>query len=176
MSVLRNFLIFVGVVVLLIVGWRRHADHQESVQLRQAFDDRHIPLIIDHLMASTKYAEDLRQAGYNIPPDGAIIHLGGMEFLGIPGELLFYIRGTGESSIRLQFDILSSEEEIDAYYILDSSLNIDSTRYSQLNDQGIREDVTISSEDEQRLLAIIQSEIHDLIDRMEEQLYGEEES
>ena len=42
------------------------------MQLKTSFEERDNIAVLRRLMASEKYASDIRKAGYVVPPDGAI--------------------------------------------------------------------------------------------------------
>ena len=59
------------------------------MQLKTSFEERDNIAVLQRLMASGKYAPDIRKAGYVIPPDGAIRLDGGIDSIEIKGDIGF---------------------------------------------------------------------------------------
>ena len=71
----KNILIFICSVCLLVAGFNLYLNYQsqqEFLQLKEDFKRDDKIIVLEQLMASEKYASDIRKAGYIIPPDGAI--------------------------------------------------------------------------------------------------------
>ena len=75
MSGLKKILIVIGSVIALVTGlnlYFQYQNHQEHMQLKTSFEESDNIVVLQRLMASEKYAPDIRKAGYVVPPDGAI--------------------------------------------------------------------------------------------------------
>ena len=75
MSGLKKILIVIGSVIALATGlnlYFQYQNHQEHMQLKTSFEERDNIAVLQCLMASEKYAYDIRKAGYVVPSDGAI--------------------------------------------------------------------------------------------------------
>lgn len=57
-------------------------------------------------------------------------------------------------------------------FILDKNLNLIDSSYSQQNDNGKREIVSVSLSEEERLLKIVQKELEAFMQKMYQTLYG----
>ena len=73
--------------------------------------------------------------------------------------------------VSVLFETMVNEEQINAYYILDNQLTIKRRYYSHINNQNIKERVTIPQAEEERLLKIIQKELEDFMEKMYHTLY-----
>lgn len=82
-------LIFIYSVVFIVVGVKlyfNYQSHQEFLQLKEDFKRDNKITVLEQLMASEKYATDIRKAGYIIPPDGVVLLDGGINPLEIEGD------------------------------------------------------------------------------------------
>lgn len=98
----KNMLIFICFVVFLVVGIKLYFNdqsHQEFLQLKEDFKRDDKITVLEQLMASEKYATDIRKAGYIIPPDGAIRLDGGINPLEIEGDLHLKIAHPGGNEV-----------------------------------------------------------------------------
>ena len=81
-----KILIVIGSVIVLVTSlnlYFQYQNHQEHTQLKTSFEERDNIVVLQHLMASEKYAPDIRKAGYVVPPDGAIRLDGGIDSIEI---------------------------------------------------------------------------------------------
>ena len=174
MSGLKKILIVIGSVIALATGlnlYFQYQNHQEHMQLKTSFEERDNIVVLQHLMASGKYASDIRKPGYVVPPDGAIRLDGGIDSIGIKGDIDFKMLNLGRDEISVLFETRVNEEKIDAYYILDHQLTIKRSYYSYISNQN-KESVTISQAEEERLLKIVRKELKAFLDKMYQTLYG----
>ena len=98
MSGLKKMLIVIGSVIALATGlnlYFQYQNHQEHMQLKTSFEERDNIAVLQRLMASGKYAPDIRKAGYVIPPDGAIRLDGGIDSIEIKGDIDLKVSWTG---------------------------------------------------------------------------------
>ena len=98
----KNMLIFICSVAFLVVGiklYLNYQSHQEFLQLKESFKQDDKIAVLEHLLASEKYAADIRKAGYIIPPDGAIRFDGGINPLEIEGDLHLKIAHPGGNEV-----------------------------------------------------------------------------
>ena len=175
MSGLKKILIVIGSVIALATGlnlYFQYQNHQEHMQLKTSFEERDNIVVLQHLMASGKYASDIRKAGYVVPPDGAIRLDGGIDSIGIKGDIDLDISNPGRNEVTVLFETTAKEEKIDVYYILDNQLTIKRSYYSNISNQKIKESVDISQAEEERLLKIVQKELEDFMEKMYQTLYG----
>ena len=175
MSGLKKILIVIGSVIALATGlnlYFQYQNHQEHMQLKTSFEERDNIAVLQRLMASEKYASDIRKAGYVVPPDGAIRLDGGIDSIEIKGDIDFKISHPGRNEVTVLFEITAKEEKIDVYYILDNQLTIKRSYYSNISNQKIKESVDISQAEEERLLKIVQKELEDFMEKMYQTLYG----
>ncbi len=90
MSRPRKIRILLDSVLVLVVGinlYFQYQSHQERFQLKASFEEQDNIAVLQHLTDSEKYAPDMRKAGYVIPPDGAIRLDGGIDSIGIKGDI-----------------------------------------------------------------------------------------
>ena len=73
--------------LLAIPSYFAYNHFRQSSTLKEAFEKNERIEVLHHLMASGKYASDIRKAGYTIPSDGAIRLDGVIYPLEIEGEL-----------------------------------------------------------------------------------------
>ena len=177
MSGLKKILIVIGSVIALATGlnlYFQYQNHQEHMQLKNSFEERDNIAVLQHLMASEKYASDIRKAGYVVPPDGAIRLDGVIYPLEIEGELHLKISPPKKDAKDFQLFFITQVNEKQTYvaFILDKNLNLIDSSYSQQNDNGKREIVSVSQSEEDYLLRSVQSEIDDFMKKMYQTLYG----
>ena len=175
MSGLKKILIVIGSIIALATGFNlyfQYQNHQEHMQLKTFFEERDNLAVLQRLMASGKYASDIRKAGYVIPPDGAIRLDGGIDSIEIKGDIDLDISNPGKNEVTVLFETTVKEEKIDVYYILDNQLTIKRSYYSNISNQKIKESVDISQAEEERLLKIVQKELEAFMEKMYQTLYG----
>ena len=177
MSGLKKILIVIGSVIALATGlnlYFQYQNHQEYMQLKTSFEERDNIAVLQRLMASEKYASDIRKAGYVVPPDGAIRLDGVIYPLEIEGELHLKISPPKKDAKDFQLFFITQVNEKQTYvaFILDKNLNLIDSSYSQQNGNGKREIVSISQAEEDYLLRSVQSEIDDFMKKMYQTLYG----
>ena len=177
MSGLKKMLIVIGSVIALATGlnlYFQYQNHQEHMQLKTSFEERDNIAVLQRLMASGKYAPDIRKAGYVIPPDGAIRLDGVIYPLEIEGELHLKISPPKKDAKDFQLFFITqvNEKQTHITFILDKNLNLIDSSYSQQNDNGKREIVSVSQSDEDYLLKSVQSEIDAFMKKMYQTLYG----
>ena len=174
MSGLKKILIVIGSVIALATGlnlYFQYQNHQEHMQLKTSFEERDNIAVLQRLMASEKYAPDMRKAGYVVPPDGAIRLDGGIDSIGIKGDIDLKMLNPSRDEVLILFETMVNEEQINAYYILDNQLTLKRSYYSHIRNQK-KESVNISQAEEERLLKIVQKELKSFLDKMYQTLYG----
>lgn len=175
MSRPRKIRILLASVLALVVGitlYSQYQSHQEWFQLKTSFEEKDTIAVLKHLTASGKYASDMRKAGYIVPPDGAIRLDGGIDSIGIKGDIDFKMLNLGRDEISVLFETRVNEEKINVYYILDNQLTLKRSYYSHISNQKKKEDVNISQAEEERLLKIVRKELKAFLDKMYQTLYG----
>ena len=174
MSGLKKMLIVIGSVIALATGlnlYFQYQNHQEHMQLKTSFEERDNIAVLQRLMASGKYAPDIRKAGYVIPPDGAIRLDGGIDSIGIKGDIDLKISYRGRG-VTAYFEIEIDGKITSVLYELDKNLDIVSSAYFQTNEKNKNERVTIPQAEEERLLKIVQKELEAFMKKMYQTLYG----
>ena len=174
MSGLKKMLIVIGSVIALATGlnlYFQYQNHQEHMQLKTSFEERDNIAVLQRLMASGKYAPDIRKAGYVIPPDGAIRLDGGIDSIEIKGDIDLKISYRGRG-VTAYFEIEIDGKITSVLYELDKNLDIVSSAYFQINEKNINERVTIPKVEEERLLKIVQKELEAFMKKMYQTLYG----
>ena len=174
MSGLKKILIVIGSVIALATGlnlYFQYQNHQEHMQLKTSFEERDNIAVLQRLMASGKYAPDIRKAGYVIPPDGAIRLDGGIASIEIKGDIDLKISYRGRG-VTAYFEIEIDGRITSVLYELDKNFDITSSAYFQINERNINERVTIPQAEEERLLKIVQKELDDFMKKMYQTLYG----
>ncbi|MDU8971455.1 MAG: thiol-disulfide isomerase [Streptococcus sp.] len=174
MSRCRKIRILLASVLALVVGitlYFQYQSHQERFQLKTSFEEKDTIAVLKHLTASGKYASDMRKAGYIVPPDGAIRLDGGIDSIGIKGDINLKMSNPRRDEVSVLFETMVNEEKIDAYYILDHQLTLKRRYYSYISNQK-KEGVTISQAEEERLLKVVQKELKAFLDKMYQTLYG----
>ena len=167
-----KWLIVLSLFLLAIPLYFVYNHSQQSSALKEAFEKNKRIEVLQRLMASEKYAPDIRKAGYVVPPDGAIRLDGGIDSIGIKGDIDLKISNPGRNEVTVLFETTAKEEKIDVYYILDNQLTIKRSYYSNISNQKIKESVDISQAEEERLLKIVQKELEDFMEKMYQTLYG----
>ena len=175
MSRLKKILIVIGSVIALATGlnlYFQYQNHQEHMQLKTSFKERDNIAVLQRLMASEKYASDIRKAGYVVPPDGAIRLDGGIDSIEIKGDINLKISHPGRNGVTAYFEIEIDGRITSVLYELDKNFDITSSAYFQINEKNINERVNISQSEEERLLKIVQKELEDFMETMYQTLYG----
>ena len=170
MSRPRKIRILLASVLALVVGINLYS-HQERFQLKTSFEEKDTIAVLQRLMDSGKYASDMRKAGYIVPPDGAIRLDGGIDSIGIKGDIDLKIVNPARDEVSVLFETMVNEEKINAYYILDHQLTLRRRYYSNISNQK-KESVNISQAEEERLLKIVQKELKAFLAKMYQTLYG----
>ena len=170
MSRPRKIRILLASVLALVVGINLYS-HQERFQLKTSFEEKDTTAVLQHLTASGKYASDMRKAGYIVPPDGVIRLDGGIDSIGIKGDIDLKMSNPRRDEVSVLFETMVNEEKINAYYILDHQLTLKRRYYSYISNQK-KEDVNISQAEEERLLKIVRKELKAFLDKMYQTLYG----
>ena len=174
MSRPRKIRIILASVIALVVGinlYFQYQSHQERFQLKASFEEQDNIAVLQHLMDSGKYASDMRKAGYIVPPDGAIRLDGGIDSIGIKGDIDLKMLNPSRDEVSVLFETMVNEEKINAYYILDHQLTLRRRYYSNISNQK-KESVNISQAEEERLLKIVRKELKAFLDKMYQTLYG----
>ena len=174
MSGLKKILIVIGSVIALATGlnhYFQYQNQQEHTQLKTSFEERDNIAVLQRLMASEKYAPDIRKAGYAVPPDGDIRLDGGIDSIGIKGDIDLKMLNPSRDEVSVLFETMVNEEQINAYYILDNQLTLKRSYYSHIRNQN-KESVNISQAGEERLLKIVRKELKAFLDKMYQTLYG----
>lgn len=174
MSRPRKIRILLASVLALVVGlnlYFQYQSHQERFQLKASFEKKDNIAVLQRLMDSGKYASDMRKAGYVVPLDGAVRLDGGINSIGIKGDIDLKIVNPGRDEVSVLFETMVNEEKINAYYILDNQLTLKRSYYSHISNQN-KESVTISQDEEERLLKIVRKELKAFLDKMYQNLYG----
>ena len=175
MSGLKKILIVIGSVITLATGlnhYFQYQNQQEHTQLKTSFEERDNIAVLQRLMASEKYAPDIRKAGYAVPPDGDIRLDGGIDSIGIKGDIDLDISNPGRNGVNAYFEIEIDGKITSALYELDKNFDLVSSAYFQINEKNINERVTIPQAEEERLLKIVQKELKAFLDKMYQTLYG----
>ena len=174
MSGLKKMLIVIGSVIALATGlnlYFQYQNHQEHMQLKTSFEERDNIAVLQRLMASGKYAPDIRKAGYVIPPDGAIRLDGGIDSIEIKGDIDLKI-SYRRRGVTAYFEIEIDGKITSVLYELDKNFDLVSSSYFQVNENNIKESVNTSPAEEERLLKIVRKELKAFLDKMYQTLYG----
>ena len=175
MSGLKKILIVIGSVIALATGlnlYFQYQNHQEYMQLKTSFEERDNIAVLQRLMASEKYASDIRKAGYVVPPDGAIRLDGGIDSIEIKGDIDLKISNPGRNGVTAYFEIEIDGKITSVLYELDKNFDLTSSAYFQINEKNINERVTIPKVEEERLLKIVQKELDGFMKKIYQTLYG----
>lgn len=174
MSRCRKIRIVICSVIALATGlnlYFLYQNYQEQFQLKASFEEQDNIAVLQHLMDSGKYASDMRKAGYIVPPDGAIRLDGGIDSIGIKGDIDLKMLNPSRDEVSVLFETMVNEEKINVYYILDNQLTLKRSYYSYIRNQK-KESVNISQAEEERLLKIVRKELKAFLDKMYQTLYG----
>ena len=174
MSGHKKILIVIASVIVLVTGltlYFQYQSHQEYLQLKTSFEERDNIVVLQRLMASEKYAPDIRKAGYVVPPDGAIRLDGGIASIEIKGDIDLKISYRGRG-VTAYFEIEIDGKITSVLYELDKNFDITSSAYFQINEKNINERVNISQSEEERLLKIVQKELESFMKKIYQTLYG----
>ena len=174
MSRCRKIRIVIGSVIALATGlnlYFQYQSHQEQFQLKASFEEQDNIAVLQHLMDSGKYTSDMRKAGYIVPSDGAIRLDGGIDSIGIKGDIDLKILNPSRDEVSVLFETMVNEEKINAYYILDNHLTLKRSYYSHIRNQK-KESVNISQAEEEHLLKIVRKELKAFLDKMYQTLYA----
>jgi len=169
-----KWLIIVSFILLVISFYLTNKNFQESSTLKTAFEKQDRIEALHYLMRSEKYASQIREAGYIIPSDGAIRLDGVIYPLEIEGEVHLKISPPQKDAKDFQLFFITQVNEKQTYvaFVLDKDLNLIYSNYSQDNDSGKREGVSISQSEEDRLLKIVRGEIDGFMENMYRILYA----
>ena len=169
-----KLLIVLFLFLLAIPLYFTYNHFQQSSVLKEAFEKNERLEVLNRLTASEKYAPDIRKAGYVVPPDGAIRLDGVIYPLEIEGELHLKISPPKKDAKDFQLFFITqvNEKQTHITFILDKNLNLIDSSYSQQNDNGKREIVSVSQSEEDYLLKSVQSEIDAFMKKMYQTLYG----
>ena len=167
-----KWLIVLSLFLLAIPLYFVYNHSQQSSALKEAFEKNKRIEVLQCLMASEKYASDIRKAGYTIPPDGAIRLDGGIDSIEIKGDIDLDISNPGRNGVTAYFRIEIDGKITSVLYELDKNFDLVSSAYFQINEKNIKESVNISQSEEERLLKIVQSEIDGFMKKMYQTLYG----
>ena len=174
MSRPRKIRIMLASVLALVAGinlYFQYQSHQERFQLKASLEEQDTIAVLKHLTASGKYASDMGKAGYIVPPDGAIRLDGGIDSIGIKGDIDLKMLNPSRDEVSVLFETMVNEEKINVYYILDNQLTLKRSYYSHIRNQK-KESVNISQAEEERLLKIVRKELKAFLDKMYQTLYG----
>lgn len=168
-----KLLIVLSLFLLAIPLYFTYNHFRQSGALKESFEKNERIEVLHHLMASGKYASDIRKAGYVVPPDGAIRLDGVIYPLEIEGDLHLKISPPKEDAKDFQIFFITqvNEKQTHITFILDKNLNLIDSSYSQQNDNGKREIVSVSQSEEDYLLKSVQSEIDAFMKKMYQILY-----
>ena len=167
-----KLLIVLFLFLLAIPLYFTYNHFQQSSVLKEAFEKNERIEVLHHLMASEKYAPDIRKAGYVVPPDGAIRLDGGIDSIEIKGDIDLDISNPGQNGVTAYFRIEVDGKITSVLYELDKNFDLVSSAYFQINEKNIKESVTIPQAEEERLLKIVQKELEDFMEKMYQTLYG----
>ena len=167
-----KWLIVLFLFLLAIPSYFAYNHFRQSSTLKEAFEKNERIEVLQRLMASEKYASDIRKAGYTIPPDGAIRLDGGIDSIEIKGGIDLKISHPGRNGVTAYFEIEIDGKITSVLYELDKNFDITSSAYFQINEKNINERVTIPQAEEERLLNIVQKEFEAFMEKMYRTLYG----
>ena len=167
-----KLLIVLSLFLLAIPLYFTYNHFQQSSVLKEAFEKNERIEVLHHLMASGKYASDIRKAGYVVPPDGAIRLDGGIDSIEIKGDIDLNISNPGQNGVTAYFRIEIDGKITSVLYELDKNFDLVSSAYFQINEKNIKESVTIPQAEEERLLKIVQKELEAFMQKMYQTLYG----
>ena len=167
-----KWLIVLFLFLLAILSYFAYNHFRQSSTLKEAFEKNERIEVLQRLMASEKYASDIRKAGYVVPPDGAIRLDGGIASIEIKGDIDLDISNPGRNGVTAYFRIEIDGKITSVLYELDKNFDLVSSSYFQVNENNIKESVTVSQAEEERLLKIVRKELKAFLDKMYQTLYG----
>ena len=169
-----KWLIIVSFILLVIPLYLTFKNSQESSTLKTAFEKQDRIEALHYLMTSEKYASQIRKAGYIIPSDGAIRLEVVVYPLEIEGDVHLKISPPQKDAKDFQLFFVTQVNDKQTYvaFVLDKDLNLVYSNYSQDNDSGKREGVSISQSEEERLLKIVRGEIDGFMENIYRILYA----
>ena len=167
-----KWLIVFFLFLLAIPSYFAYNHFRQSSTLKEAFEKNERIEVLHHLMASERYASDIRKAGYVVPPDGAIRLDGGIDSIEIKGDIDLNISNPGRNGVTAYLRIEIDGKITSVLYELDKNFDLVSSAYFQINEKNIKESVTIPQAEEERLLKIVQKELEDFMETMYQTLYG----
>ena len=167
-----KWLIVLFLFLLAIPSYFAYNHFRQSSTLKEAFEKNERIEVLHRLMASEKYAPDIRKAGYVVPPDGAIRLDGGIDSIEIKGDIDLDISNPGKNGVTAYFRIEIDGKITSVLYELDKNFDIVSSAYFQINEKNIKESVIIPQAEEERLLKIVQKELDGFMEKMYQTLYG----
>ena len=168
-----KWLIVLFLFMLAIPLYFTYNHFRQSSALKESFEKNERIEVIHRLTSSEKYASDIRKAGYTIPSDGAIRLDGVIYPLEIEGELHLKISPPKNDAKDFQLFFITqiNEKQTHVAFILDKNLNLIDSSYSQQNDNGKREIISVSQSEEAYLLKSVQREIDAFMKKMYQILY-----
>lgn len=121
-----KWLIIVSFILLVIPLYLAYKNSQESSTLKTAFEKQDKVEVLHYLMASEKYASQIRKAGYIIPSDGAIRLDGVIYPLEIEGEVHMKISPPQKDAkdFQLFFTTQINKKQTFVAFVLDKKLNL----------------------------------------------------
>ena len=121
-----KWLIIVSFILLVIPLYLTFKNSQESSTLKTAFEKQDKVEVLHYLMASEKYASQIRKAGYIIPSDGAIRLDGVIYPLEIEGEVHLKISPPQKDAkdFQLFFTTQINKKQTFVAFVLDKKLNL----------------------------------------------------
>ena len=167
-----KWLIVLFLFLLAIPLYFTYNHFQQSSVLKEAFEKNERIEVLHRLMASEKYVPDIRKAGYVVPPDGAIRLDGGIDSIGIKGDIDLKMSNLGRNGVTAYFRIEIDGKITSVLYELDKNFDLVSSAYFQINEKNIKESVIIPQAEEERLLKIVRKELKAFLDKMYQTLYG----
>ena len=169
-----KWLIVLFLFLLAIPSYFAYNHFRQSSTLKEAFEKNERIEVLHRLTASGKYASDIRKAGYTIPSGGAIRLDGVIYPLEIEEDLHLKISPPKKDAKDFQLFFITqvNAKQTHVAFILDKNLNLIDSSYSQQNDNGKREIVSVSLSEEERLLKIIKKELEAFMEKMYQTLYG----
>ena len=120
-----KWLIIVSFILLVVPFYLTFKNSQESSTLKTAFEKQDKVEVLHYLMASEKYASQIRKAGYIIPSDGAIRLDGVIYPLEIEGEVHLKISPPQKDAkdFQLFFTTQINKKQTFVAFVLDKKLN-----------------------------------------------------
>ncbi|MDO4666560.1 MAG: hypothetical protein Q4A90_01840 [Streptococcus sp.] len=172
---IRDLFIVIASIPLLIIGLIIQNYYKDSTYLKEAYRKEDRVEILFYLKTE-RYQKVIEKAGFTIPPRQKLRVDNTLEIIEVGKEIPIKISKVDRYSDK--FDILFTRfldgKKIDVVYSLNSKLELTSRGdYTYWNEKTKRtEEVAISTEEESRLLRIIQAELLDFFDKTKKTLYG----